>query len=151
MKRSELARHAFVRSLMDPQLDRLIPCAREQGFEEGETLFREGGVADRIYLVLSGRVVLEQHVPGRGEVQVESFSEGDIVGLSWMFPEARWTLDARCATPVRAFTLHADCLRERMKEDPRLAAEILGNLVEALYRRLVHVRLQRLDVYRTEG
>jgi hypothetical protein len=80
-------------------------------------------------------------------VQVENLVAGDILGLSWLFPDAHWTLDARAVEPVEAFLLEAGCVRARMEEDPALGYALTAWLVEQLYHRLMRVRLQRVDVY----
>jgi CRP/FNR family transcriptional regulator, cyclic AMP receptor protein len=143
----ELASHPFMARLTPGQLERLLPCASEVNYPDGAFVFREGEGADALYLIRSGCVTLEQHVPGRGAVQVESLCAGDILGLSWLFPTGSWMLDARCIEPVEAIVLQADCLRQRMQEDAGLAVVLLTHMVQALYQRLVRVRLQRLDVY----
>jgi CRP/FNR family transcriptional regulator, cyclic AMP receptor protein len=148
MDLSAFREHPFVETLSDEQAQRLLACAREVDFDDGAIIFREGEGADTQYLVRDGCVVLEQHVPGRGAVRVETLRAGDILGLSWLFPENQWTLDARCVGPVRAFALGADCLRERMRADPALAVELLNHVARALYERLLRVRLQRLDIYK---
>jgi CRP-like cAMP-binding protein len=129
------------------QVARLASCGRGVRFAAGTLIFREGGVADALYLLRGGRVALEQHIPGRGAVQVENLVAGDILGLSWLFPDAHWALDARAVEPVEAFRLDAGCVRARMGEDPALGYALAGWLVEQLYLRLMRVRLQRMDVY----
>lgn len=148
---TELREHPFLRTLHGDQLQALIRCAREVEYRAGTFVFREGGPADALYLLRSGCVALEQHVPGRGVIRVESLCAGDLLGLSWLFGDARWTLDARCIEPVRAFALDAACVRDQMKQDGTLALEILMHTVDALYQRLMRVRLQRLDVYQAEA
>ena len=143
--------HPFTRTLSSEQLERLLPCAREVQYREDTFIIREGDAADTLYLLRTGSIALEEHIPGRGVVTVESLCAGDILGLSWLFPAARWTLDARCVEPVQALALRADCLRERMNDDQALGFELLTQLVQTLYQRLVRVRLQRLDVYKGGG
>lgn len=143
--------HPFVSALDARQLCALLGCARAVEYEDEAFIFREGGEADTFFLVRSGCVVLEQHIPGKGVVIVESLCAGDVLGLSWLLPAAHWTLDARCIGPVKAFSIPADCVRERMRDDPALGVEVLTRLAHALYQRLVRVRLQRLDVYKAEG
>lgn len=143
----ELRAHPFLRMLDGDQAERLVRCAKEVEYRAGAFVFREGGVADALYLLCSGCVALEQHVPGRGVVRAESLCAGELLGLSWLLGDARWTLDARCIEPVRAFVLDAACVRAQMHEDDKLAVELLTSTVHALYQRLIRVRLQRLDVY----
>lgn len=140
--------HPFVRGLEPSQLAGLAACARETAYHEGAFVFREGEPADALYLLRGGCVALEQDVPGRGVVTVETLCSGDILGLSWLFPASRWTLDARCIEPVEALALDAACLRECMRADRELANQLMAGVVAALYERLVRVRLQRLDVYK---
>jgi CRP-like cAMP-binding protein len=145
---SALSGHPFLRTLTGGQLARLASCVREVEYAENTFIFREGADADTLFLLRTGGVALEQHVPGSGTVTVESLHAGDILGLSWLFPHARWMLDARCTEPVQAFALRADCVRDEMQADPALGSALLTQIVQALYQRLVRVRLQRLDVYR---
>jgi len=140
--------HPFVRDLNGEQLSRLRSCAREVRYEDGAFIFREGGRADSLFLLTGGCVVLEQHIPAKGPVRLESLCPGDILGLAWLSAPGRWTADARCLEKVTAFALPAEGLRERMREDPALGVELLGRVVSALYERLVRVRLQRLDLYK---
>lgn len=142
-----LADHPLAQRLTAEQVERLATCGREVHFAAGVFIFREGGAAEMLYLLREGRVALEQHIPGQGAVQVENLHAGDILGLSWLFPDAHWTLDARTVEPVMAFALEAECVRARMGEDPALGYALSGWLVEQLYLRLMRVRLQRMDVY----
>jgi CRP-like cAMP-binding protein len=143
-----LRQHPFARGLTDDQLAQLAACAQVVRFGENQIVFREGDPATAVYLVLSGRIVLEQHVPGRGDLQVENLGGGDMVGLSWLLPAGRWLLEARAIEPTEAISLDAACLHDRMKEDPSLGFVLATHVIQQLYRRLEHVRLQRLDVYR---
>ncbi|HYV46870.1 MAG TPA: cyclic nucleotide-binding domain-containing protein [Myxococcaceae bacterium] len=143
-----LRRHPFTRGLSDAQVESLAACARLARFPEGAAIFREGSEADAAYLILGGRVSLEQHVPGKGNVQLENLSGGDLLGLSWLFPGGRWTLDALAVEPTEAVALEAGRLRARMEEDAALGFALSRHVIQQLYQRLERVRLQRLDVYR---
>jgi CRP/FNR family cyclic AMP-dependent transcriptional regulator len=151
IERQHLSSHPFLSALTEAQLEELLPCVHLVRYTEGQFIFREGGEADTLYLLRTGRVTLEQHVPRKGDVQVESLNAGDILGLSWLFPGARWTLDARAVEPVEAFALPAECIRERMLQNPALGLTLTMHLLHEIYERLVHVRLQRLDVFKSEG
>jgi CRP/FNR family transcriptional regulator, cyclic AMP receptor protein len=147
---SILARHPIASGLSEAQRQRLGACGRAAHFDERALVFREHEVADTLYLIDRGRVVLEQHIPGRGCVQVESLGASDILGLSWMFAEGRWSLDARAVEPVDCAALDAACLRRLMAAEPELGLAVANHLLQRLYERLLRVRLQRLDVYRNE-
>jgi CRP/FNR family cyclic AMP-dependent transcriptional regulator len=151
MNEAELLQgHPFARGLSEAQVGELAACARSSSFPAGSVMFREGGEANALYLILSGRIVLEQHVPGRGDVQLESLTGGDILGLSWLFPGGRWVLDARTVESTEVLVLDARCVHARMDADASLGLVIAKHVIEQLYQRLERVRLQRLDVYRGE-
>jgi CRP/FNR family transcriptional regulator, cyclic AMP receptor protein len=146
-----LEEHSFLRGLTPQQVSAIACDTREVSFPAGALLLREGEAADTLYLLRSGRVVLEQHVPGKGATWVETLKAGDILGLSWLFPPFRWHLDARAVEPVEAFALDAGCLRGPSPEHPVLEPALAMRLLRHLYDRLERVRLQRLDVYKAES
>jgi len=147
-ERALLKAHPLARELTDAQLGPLVACARLVRFPEGHVIFREGGEATALYLITSGRVALAQHVPGKGDVQLENLAGGDILGLSWLFAGGRWLLDARAVAPTEALVLDAACVHACMAADPSLGLAVAKHVIHQLYQRLERVRLQRLDVYR---
>ena len=52
--------------LSEDHLATIAGCATIAHFDEGEYLFREGEAADTFYVLRSGTVALETHVPGEG-------------------------------------------------------------------------------------
>jgi CRP-like cAMP-binding protein len=143
-----LEQHPFLRGLSPEQVSAIACNTREQSFPAGALLLHEGERANTLYLLRSGRVVLEQNVPGKGPTQLETLKAGDILGLSWLFPPYLWHLDARAVEPVDAFALDASCMRGPSPEHPVLEPALAMRLLRQLYDRLERVRLQRLDVYK---
>ncbi len=139
--------HPFAAGLSPEHLSVLACCARNVRRQPGEFLLKEGSDAGRFYLVRKGRLALEVHVPGRGAIQVESVGPGGVVGFSWLFPEHRWTLDARAIDTLIALEFDATCLLPKMEADPALGYALTKPLLKELYQRLCQVRLGRLDVY----
>jgi CRP-like cAMP-binding protein len=143
-----LRAHPFSRVLTEPQLERLFRCGTALSLAPGAFVFREGETADRLFLVRSGHIALEQHVPGRGNMQMETLRAGDVLGFSWLFERTGWTLDARVVEAAELFALDGDCVHREMQADPTMGLIISTQLAHHLYARLQRVRLQRLDVYR---
>ncbi len=146
-----LEEHPLLRGLPPEQLRAIACSVREVSFPAGALLLREGEQADTLYLLRSGRVVLEQEIPSLGPTRMETLEAGDILGLSWLFPPYHWHLDARALEPVEAFAIDASCLRGPSPEHPVLEPALAMRLLRHLYERLERVRLQRLDVYRRES
>lgn len=125
----------------------LVSCAKNVRFEAGDFLLREGTEAATFYLLRSGRVALEIHVPGKGPVQMESLHTGDVLGLSWLIPPYLAHMDGRAVEPGVALAFDGPCMRGKMEADHDLGFALTKRLLALTYHRLERVRLQRLDVY----
>jgi CRP-like cAMP-binding protein len=142
-----LADTAFLDGLGPDRLALLAGCAGNVHFGAGETLFRQGDPADAFYVLRQGSVALEQFVPGRGPVVIETIEAGEVLGWSWLFQPYRWHFDARALTTVRATGFDGACLRGKCEDDPALGYELMGRFAQVLIERLQWTRLRLLDVY----
>jgi CRP-like cAMP-binding protein len=142
-----VAEHRFFHGLNPADLELIGGCGRDVRFAAGEYLLREGQAADAWYLIRLGRVALEVFVPGRGPLVIESLAEGDVLGISWLFPPYRWQFDAEALELTRAVAFDGACLRARCEQDPRLGYELMTRFGEVMQRRLQSARLRLLDLY----
>jgi CRP/FNR family transcriptional regulator, cyclic AMP receptor protein len=137
---------------LEPEhLELIAGCAKNVGFEPDERLFKEGDPADAFYLVRHGLVALEQYVPNRGMLTVETVGPGEIAGWSWLVPPYRWQLSARAVEPVRAVEFDGACLRGKCADDPELGYRLLTHISGALVQVISSARLQLADVYGSDG
>lgn len=142
-----LREHPFFEGI-DPAVRQTISgCAANERFNGGDYIFREGGKADKFYLIRYGSVAVEIHVPGRELLTVETLQEGDILGWSWLTPPYKWRASARAVQLVRAISLDAACLREKYEHNHTLGYELFRRFVPVIARRLEAGRLQLLDIY----
>jgi CRP-like cAMP-binding protein len=137
--------------LAPAHLETIAGCASIAHFEEGEVIFREGGDADAFYVLRSGSVALETHVPGRGPARLMTLHDEDVLGWSWLFPPYRWHLDARALEHTRAVAFDGGCLRDKSAADHELGYELLRRFAEVIVSRLQATRFQLLDVYHQDG
>lgn len=149
MKKIEalLGAHPFFRDMAAQDLAALANCAWNEHFDAGQTIFREGGAADRFYILRSGRVALLLHGGNRGWLTLETLQEGDVIGWSWLIPPYRWQFDARASTAARVTAFDGACLRERCEADTRLGYDLLKRFAAQLALRSRAARLQLLDLY----
>jgi len=110
-------------------------------------MVREGQPTTGFGLVLSGRVALRLHVPGRGQVTILTVEPGDIYGWSAIVPPYRSTSTGVAVEPVRALVVDAVALRAALRADDALAASLYPRVLEAVARRLDGTRLQLLDLF----
>jgi len=141
-----LREHSFFSGIKEDYIVLLAGCAKNVRFEAGEYVFHEGGTADQLYLLRSGRVALQISAPERA-VTIQTVGESDIVGASWLVPPYRWGFDAKALELTRAISLDATCLRGKCEDDHDLGYEMMKRFMPILLQRLQAARLQILDVY----
>jgi len=122
-------------------------CARNEVFEAGTYLMREGDAADRFYVIRRGRVAMETFIPQRGGLIVETIDDGGLLGWSWLVPPYRVHLDARALTETHTISFDASCLRGKCDQDPALGYELMKRFVPVIVERLQATRFRLLDVY----
>lgn len=142
-----LAEHPFFSGLDHEYLALVTGCAANVLFEPGEYIAREGLEAAEFYLIRHGQVALEAFAPPRGSLIIQSLTEGDILGWSWLIPPYTWRFDARAVDVVRAIALDGSCLRNKCEADHDLGYELLKRFAYIVGQRLDATRVQLLDMY----
>jgi CRP/FNR family cyclic AMP-dependent transcriptional regulator len=142
-----LTTHPFLEGLPAPWLERLSYEAKRNVHHGGSRLFREGGPADRFWLIRDGRVALEFNVPGRGEMVIEELGPGSVLGWSWMFPPYRWHFSAVAVEQILAIELNGADVRRLCDNDPALGYELTRRFAGVLIDRLQAARLRLVDLY----
>jgi CRP/FNR family cyclic AMP-dependent transcriptional regulator len=128
-------------------LELIAGCGVNEHFAAGAHLFREGGPAERFFLIRKGAVALEIDTPGRGALVVETLHRGEVVGWSWLFEPYRWQFDGRATEATRVVAFDGACLRGKCEADHELGYQLMRRFAVSLTERLQATRLQLLDVY----
>ncbi|WP_316770640.1 Crp/Fnr family transcriptional regulator [Streptomyces sasae] len=131
--------------------ERLMRLAREVSFAAGTRLFEEGRHADRFWVVRTGTVALDLHVPGRRPAVIETLGQGELVGWSWHFPPYLWQLGAEAMSPVRAWEFDAGAVLEMCAEDAGFGRAIAVWVGRVTAQRLHASRVRLLDLYAPYG
>ncbi|ARP68610.1 regulator [Streptomyces pluripotens] len=131
--------------------ERLMALAREVSFEAGTRLFEEGRRADRFWIVRTGTVALDLHVPGRRRAVIETLGHGELIGWSWHYPPYLWQLGAEAMSPVRAYEFDAAPVRAMCEEDPEFGRAIAFWVGLVVAQRLHSSRVRLLDLYAPYG
>jgi CRP/FNR family transcriptional regulator, cyclic AMP receptor protein len=137
-----LARHPFLHGISRDQLAVLAEAARDVKFPARHRLFEDGSNASRFWLIQSGHVLLDLHIPGEGPVVIETIGMGELLGWSWLFPPYRWAFGAVAATPVEAFEFDPAAVREFCAGDPGLGYELNQRVTRVLVNRLQATRIR---------
>jgi CRP-like cAMP-binding protein len=142
---SILAHHPFFAGMPPDHLRAIAGCASTRTFKPGQFMLREGEYAATFYLLRQGSVALENHVPGRGPIAIQTLGAGDVLGWSWLFPPYRWHFDARVLAEVAALEFNGACLRQQCDDDPALGYDVMKRVAQTIIERLQATRLQFMD------
>ncbi|MFF8896711.1 cyclic nucleotide-binding domain-containing protein [Streptomyces lydicus] len=129
----------------------LTDLAREVSLPRATRLFEEGRRADRFWIIRSGQVALDQHVPGRRALVVETLGRDELLGWSWLFPPYLWHLGAQTVGPVEAVEFDAGLVRALCESDAVLGRAMYRYVAETVADRLHGTRTRLLDLYGPQG
>lgn len=136
----------FFAGLSKRHLAELQPFTKLSRFEADEPLLVQGELANRFYVILTGRVAIECEINGE-VVRVQEVGPGESVGFSWSFTPETLHFTARAIEPVQAVFFYGTLLQEDCALDPSLGYELamragkvlvgrMESLIEILKRRL---------------
>ena len=140
-----LSDHPFLSSIPVASLRRLATHAQSRTYSAGEEIFREGGKADRFFLIRHGLVRLDAEEPGSDgprQVEIEMLGADAALGWSWLFSPYRWHLSATAVKRTSTLVLDADMLRAVMSADPVLGYELMRRFAAVMFDRLRVTRLR---------
>ena len=144
--RPMIEQQPFFKGLKPHYLQLLAESALELYFEEGETIFKEGGPANRFYLILEGKVILEveAEVPGV-LLPLMALGPGDDLGWSWLFPPHSLHSSTRAVTPTRTIFFYGPRLREQAEQDHELGYELLKRSAQVMVNHLWTMQQRLLE------
>ena len=128
-------------------VDELAAVSAVVEFPAGATLFREGERNPFLYLVESGRIGLDMHVPSRGRVRILSVGPGEMLAWSALLGGGTMTVSAAALEDTRAIAASGPKLLEVCEENHELGYQLMQRMADALAQRLVATRLQLLDLF----
>lgn len=142
-----LSMHPFLAGMPAGWLHRLAIHGRPALRHSGVRLFHEGAPATDFWLLRSGAVVLDFHVPGRGDIAIERIGAEGVVGWSWLLPPYRWSLGAVVAAECQAIQFDAAGVRRLLTEDPDLGREVTTRFLAVTAERLHAARVRLAELY----
>jgi CRP-like cAMP-binding protein len=129
------------------ELQDIAQLAKTEEFEQGEFIFKEGDRAEKIYMVLEGRVSIEITIyPGK-MAPVYTMTKGRFFGYPSMLRTRRFTTAARCLDKVKVVSIVADELENKIfKKDCRRGYLVMKRVAELIAQKLSDTRMQLLSL-----
>ena len=130
--------------LTDEELAQVAAVATEETFQAGDEICSEHGVADRLFILQSGRVEVCIHLRSSASpdccVTVEEMVRGRIFGWSSLVRQQRFTASARAIEPVTLVTLKPAEVNALFDRDAHIGFVVMKQLAEVVASRLHHTR-----------
>ncbi len=142
MTGNELRRtgHPFLKDISDSQLEGIAAFAMPVRFSASETIFKQGDMADRFYLINDGRVSLRATEAGGACTELQQLCAGDVLGWSWLFEPYEWQFEAVTLEETTATFFYGTWLRDECERDPALGFEIMRRIAGIVTGRLQATR-----------
>ena len=131
----ELAAVGFFDGIAPQHLAQIARYSKRIQFAAEDTILQQGELANRFYVIKSGRVAIEFNAGGR-RVPVQIIGSGDAVGFSWFFNSDTMHFTARALEPVEAVFFYGTLLREECELDRDLGYELMRRTAEVMLKRL---------------
>jgi CRP/FNR family cyclic AMP-dependent transcriptional regulator len=139
----------FLHDIGPMHLEQIAKIAHIRDLKEGDVVFRQGDVAQNVFLVVSGKVSLEICAAGTGCKQILTVGPGELLGWSSVLEQLSYTARARAATLTRLVEINIVQLLAVCDHDPQFGYAFMRHVAVALAKRLSATRMQLLDVYGT--
>jgi CRP-like cAMP-binding protein len=134
--RALVAQQSFFKGLRPRQLEWLAEAAMVKQFAAGEWIFRQGDPANRFYLILEGKVLIESEVKNRGMIPIRTLRPGDDLGWGWLFPPYYMHFSACAIEPTKAIFFYATHLREKCEENHEFGYQLMKRIADVVVQNL---------------
>src|SRR5688500_3402096 len=128
-----LSRSDVFQGLSEPYLGLIASFAKVRQFEVDEFIFREGGAADYLYLIVSGQASFWMRVSCPSRHSTENISLSSVtplhsIGLAAVIPPHVYPFSARAVSPIACIPVHGASLRSHMEADHEFGYFVYRNL-----------------------
>jgi CRP-like cAMP-binding protein len=133
---TQIAQQPFFRGLSEHHFQLLADSAMEMRFQSGQWIFRQGDPANRFYLILEGKVLIESEVKKHGRIPIRTLGPGDDLAWAWLFPPYYMHFSACAIDPTRAIFFYGTRLREQCEENHELGYQLMKRIAEVVVQNL---------------
>jgi len=139
---------AFFQGLSSADRKRILANFRAEDHRAGEVFFQQYQPADRLYLLVSGRVEI-RFKPYDGEALTVSIIEaGGVFGWSAALGRSSYTSGAVCTADGRCLSIRGRDLRRICEDHPATGVILLERLAEVIALRLTSTHDHVMELLR---
>ncbi len=138
VSKEELRKIILFSYLTEEMLEKISPLVETIQREDRETIFRQGDISDKFYMLKRGKVLLEQKITEKITVSVGSIKPGYSFGWSAMLDGGYYTSAAVCAEYSEIFFVRAPQIKNILEKDHSLGYVFTQRLLRVMKNRLDH-------------
>ena len=139
---------SFFQGLSTADRKRILANFRAEERRAGEVIFQQGQSADRLYLLVSGRVEI-RFKPYDGEaLTVSVIEDGGVFGWSAALGRSSYTSCAVCTADGRCLSIRGRDLRRICEDHPATGVILLERLAEVIALRLTSTHDHVMELLR---
>lgn len=134
---TELLKQVVIfRDLDDAELSQIAEVCKEESFNPGEFIFREGEHGNRLYLIVNGDVRISRDVPGSGEEALAVLKAGAMFGEMAVFDRSQRSTHAISNGGTVTLTISRADFEMLLDFNREMAYKVLWAVVRVLSSRL---------------
>jgi CRP/FNR family cyclic AMP-dependent transcriptional regulator len=130
--------------LSEEELAQMASIARREGHEAGDLICAERELANRLFILETGRVrvhiQLRSGLEPDGSAVIDEVEPGRIFGWSSLIKQRRFTASAHALEPVSLIVIRAQDLEALFDRDSHVGFVVMKQLAEVIASRLHHTR-----------
>lgn len=128
--------------LNDEELERLIPMLTERSFRPRQVLFSAGDPAERVFLLLKGRVKIYQVAENGKEIILDIVGKGDVVGDMAVVEAGERTACAQAIDETVAVSISWEDFSHLIQQSPKLGfamMELMAHRLAGMQRTFMNI------------
>jgi CRP/FNR family transcriptional regulator len=118
-------------ALKTEDIHMISTIASEEAYEDGHTLFYEGDVGDKLFIVVSGNVQILKNQDGV-ETAIVTLKENNFLGELALFDAETRTATARCIGPCTFLVIERNDMEQLAHEYPAIAFGFIKVLISRM-------------------
>jgi CRP-like cAMP-binding protein len=138
---------SFLHDIDAAHLEQIASISEVCLYDASDILFHEGEPADYVYLVVTGKILLELCPSTIYQKNLMSVGPGEMLGWSAFVEECNYASTGVVGAPTQLIRIEGRRLRAICDRDPEFGYDFMHRIMRALARRLTTTWNQLANVY----
>jgi CRP-like cAMP-binding protein len=137
----------FLHDIDPAHLEQIASIAEARVYDASDVLFHEGEPAEYVYLVVTGKIMLELCPSTIYQKNLLSVGPGEMLGWSSFVEQRNYASTGVVVAPTQLIRIEGKRLRAICDSDPEFGYDFMHRIVRALAKRLTTTWGQLANVY----